>query len=632
MKEQNIIQNAQAAFFVVTSAGDITLASRGLYAVPTAVFLERGIDAFDLVLAESERLRFAQMLTRVLESDKEVHGEIFQTNRYDSSGDPAFFSLNAKLLNGSTGQFLFELTDRTAFVHREREVKRLEREVLIFKEISYLRQHHTDTEQFFSQVVAKIVESTESDAALLFVEAEGHEELLVHNSVVERGKSISSFYLKLPHALHKGSRVSLYRNDTASAADRAVTGYVKRGWHTLLTVPLRVRDERVGTLILLSKLDDAFPWPAVRLSTSIASYLGAFLASELLWRQKERLTALTKSVFAYSSDGLFVIDRDGRVGERNALTERIIGTDDNVTLESLVQVRYARRVSQFTRQLRLNRTARVAVVFKLDPTHTFEISATPLSTGELVHYLCMARNVTGWVDERSALQQRNDKLSEVDRIKDEFVSMVSHELRSPLTVVMGNLSLLDKLIPAEQQPLLSDMRRNIDRLNRLVRDILEVTRLEYADITFESTSVELSAIVEVVESAVASEVKSRGIIWQTDYKSQTVQNDPVRLSQVVTNLVSNAVRHTGSGGTVALSMRVVDDWLTINVTDTGEGMTDEQQNHMFERFYRGKHTTAGFGLGLYIVKKLLERMGGRITVKSALGKGTAIIVQIPRVV
>lgn len=628
----DIIAASQAAFFVVSVAGDISVASRGLYAVSADVFIERGIDAFDLLLAESERLRFAELLTQVLDKEKEVTDHIFQTAIRDINGNPSYFSITAKILPTSkVGRFVFEVRDRTLFMRKEQEVSRLQREVQIFKEISYLRQVESDVEQFFSKVLQSAVESVDADAALLYVMAETHEELLVQNGVVPQNKAVPSNLVQLPHQLQTLPRVSLFRMDPV-APSRAVSTYEKKGWRSTLVVPLKVRDERVGTLVLLSKQDDAFTWDMIRLATGIGSYLGAFVATELLWRQKEQLAALTKSVFAYSPDGLFMLNRDGVVGERNALTERIMGSTDNVCLADLVEIKYVRRVKQFLRQLRLHKSARVAVVFRADPVHTFEISATPLVTGELIQHLCMARNVTGWVDERSALQQRNDQLSEIDRVKDEFVSMVSHELRSPLTVVMGNLSLLHKLIPDPQKPLLADMQRNIDRLNRLVRDILEVTRLEYADISFDSTEVELSAVVEVVEASVAPEVRSKQLHWSATIDSTTVHNDPVRLAQIVTNLVSNAVRHTGKDGSVALSMRVLDDWLTITVIDTGEGMTDEQQQHIFERFYRGEHTTAGFGLGLYIVKKLLERMGGRVTVQSTLHKGTTIIVQIPRVI
>lgn len=627
-----IIAGVESSFFIITATGVVTFASRGMYSVPAGVFLERGIDAFDLLLSDHERLHFAQMLTTVLEGKSEVASEIFQANVVDRNGDPVFFSVTAKALpEHGPERFLFEVHDRTQFIRKEQEMARLQREVLIFKEISSLRQLYTDADRFFDAALQQVVETVDADAALLYVAADSREELLVHNNVVPSSSSVPSLYLHLPRAVHLLARVSLIRSDAATF-DRHTALFAKKGWMTTLILPLQLRSERVGTLILLSKQDDAFPWHAIRLAASIASFLGAFVATELLWRQKERLTALTKSVFAYSPDGLFIIDRDGRVGERNALTERIMGTDEGVLLETLVIDKQRRRVKEFTRQLRLHRTVGVAVVFRADPVHTYEISATPLATGELVQYLCMARNVTGWVDERSALQQRNDQLAMVDRMKDEFVSMVSHELRSPLTVVMGNLSLLEMQARAKDRPLLTDMRRNIDRLNRLVRDILEATRLEYADIPFDSTTVELAAITEVVESAVHDEVMRRQLIWKTAIPSESVQNDPVRLTQIVTNLVSNSVRHTPSGGTVSLTMKVADDWLTITVTDTGEGMTDEQQEHIFERFYRGQHTTAGFGLGLYIVKKLLERMGGRVTVQSAVNKGTMIIVQIPRVV
>lgn len=626
-----IIKSAQSAFYVITASGEIVKASRGLYAVPEDVFIERGIDAFDLFLAEHERLPFAQMLSIVLEGRGEVVGRIFQTNTYNQNGEPAFFSITSQIIPGYENHYLLEAADHTTLVREERELRRLQRETSIFKKISYLRQIHTDSEEFFMYAVQSIIEATDSDAALLYVQVDSHEELLVQNGVSQPGNGVPAYFIRLPHALQKMIHPVLFRADT-TYCHRTVAPYVAKGWNTQLIVPLTLRDERVGTLVLLSQQDDAFPWYVVRLASSTASYLGAFLATELLWRQKEHLSALTQSAFAHSSDGLFVIDRNGLVRERNTLAEKIMDSNDNTGLAQLVVARHRLRVKDFITGLSANQIMRVSVVFAADPTQTFEISATPLVTGELVHYLCVARNVTGWVDERFALKQRNEQLSMIDRMKDEFVSMVSHELRSPLTVLMGNLSLLEKHSDVNQKPYINDMRRNVDRLNRLIRDILEVTRLEYADITFDSTQVELLAIAEVVSAAVEQEVAAKKLQWKVECGSATVKNDPVRLAQIITNLATNAVRHTNDGGSVTVKMEVDDDWLTVTVRDTGEGMTPEQQKHIFERFYRGRHNLVGFGLGLYIVKKLLERMHGKIIVKSAVGKGTTITVCIPRVI
>lgn len=628
---KQIVENAQSAFFVVNESGDIVEATRGLYAIPAQVFVERGIDAFDLIVAESERIPFAEMLVSVLEGNVEINERVFQATTCTANGYPAFFALTMRKLPQHPHLFLFEVFDRTQLVGEEREISRQQRETQIFKDISYLRQIHQDSDRFFNEALAAVTEAVEADAALLYVRIESHDELLVHNNIVADGKVVPATYVRLPRGAESFIHTTLSRSDD-QYVDRVMKSYVTHGWLSHLVVPLMVRDERVGMLVLLSKGNDAFPWHAVRLATSTASYLGAFMATELLWRQKERLHALAKSAFAYSQDGLFVVDRDGVIIERNALAEQVQGEGDGKTLVGSVLPGYKKRASAFIRGLSSAESPRTTVVFAADPTHSFEITATPLATGELVQYLCIARNVTGWIDERSALQERNDQLAMVDRMKDEFVSMVSHELRSPLTVVMGNLSLIERTTPPEQREPIAAMRRNIERLNRLVRDILEVTRLEYAEISFNTSLVELTAIEEVVVAAVSDQLRDRHLVWSSHVASATVTNDPLRLTQIVSNIVNNAVQHTPDKGKIVLDMSVTDDVLTIVVSDSGEGMTRVQQRHMFERFYRGEHTHAGFGLGLYIVKKLLDRMRGTVLVKSAVGVGTTITITIPRVI
>ena len=628
---KQIVESAQSAFFVVDGSGDIVEATRGLYAVPVKVFIERGIDAFDHIVAESERIQFAEMLASVLEGGVEVNERVFQTTTYTANGYPAYFALSVRKLPQHPNLFLFEVFDRTQLVSEERELTRQQRETQIFKDISYLRQVHQDSDQFFTEALAAVTEAVEADAALLYVRIEEHDELLVQNNIVAEGKVVPTAYVRLPRGAESIIHITLTRSD-AQYSDAITKPYVTSGWLSHLVVPLTVRDERVGMLVSLSKSDDAFPWHSVRLATSTASYLGAFVATELLWRQKERLHALAKSAFAYSQDGLFVVDREGVIIERNALAEQVQGAVDGKALADTVVPQYKKRASAFVHSLSRGESSRITVVFAADPTHSFEITATPLATGELVQYLCIARNVTGWVDERSALQERNDQLAMIDRMKDEFVSMVSHELRSPLTVVMGNLSLIERTMPTDQREPIAAMRRNIERLNRLVKDILEVTRLEYAEISFNTSELELIAIEEVVVAAISDQIRDRHLTWDAHVVSATVTNDPLRLTQIVSNVVNNAVQHTPDGGRISLDMSVTDAVVTIVVSDSGEGMTRVQQRHMFERFYRGEHTHAGFGLGLYIVKKLLDRMHGTVHVKSTVGVGTTITITIPRVI
>lgn len=612
----------------MASSGDITFASASLYTIPSQVFLDRGVDAFDLVLGEGEKTKFARFLSKVLERGSELTEQVFAASPLVSPGEKPYFRMSVRVLPKSNN-YLLEVQDYTEVMSQRQEIMRQRRELAIFNEISYLRHIYTDNEQFFLVALQQLTEAVSAEGALLYVNAEDGQQLVAHCGVIKQG-AIPMSLLVTSAKLTNLTRVSLDR-EPVDERGMIIHYLKKRGWVSQIAIPLSVRGEKVGLVLLLSKERTAFPWQKVRLAANVAANISPIVGSELLWQQKERLSALTKGVFAHFADGLFVLDRYGQVLERNDTINNLIGTNEKIALVDGVTIASCGAIDKLMKRLRQNRQAVITVVFLGDKKSTYEITASTLKSSGLSTYLCIARNVTAWVDERTVLQRQNQELAAVDRMKDEFVSLVSHELRSPLTVVYGNLSLLEKGANPTNQPLLTDMHNNLDRLNRLVKDILEVTKLEYAEVTFNLADIELNAIAQTAYAAVKNSCDEKGIGWQIDCERQKVKNDPLRLAQVVNNLVTNAVAHTEPGGEVKLILKVVADRLIIQVADNGNGMTAEQQRHMFDRFYRGTDRPGGFGLGLYIVNSLVKRMRGHIKVESRLHQGTTITVDLPAV-
>jgi len=239
---------------------------------------------------------------------------------------------------------------------------------------------------------------------------------------------------------------------------------------------------------------------------------------------------------------------------------------------------------------------------------------------------------------RRAMAEQNKRLLELDRLKDEFLSLVSHELRTPLTSIRGYLDLvLDEEageLNDEQRRFLQAVERNSGRLLRLVGDLLFVAQADAGRLSLERAKVDLAELAaHCVEGAAptASE-KSVTLVLLADSVPPLV-GDRGRLAQVLDNLVSNALKFTPEGGTVEVRTRPDGDFVALEVEDTGIGIPAEDQPRLFERFFRSpvadEKAIPGTGLGLAIVKAIVEAHEGRISVESRVGKGTTFRVELP---
>jgi signal transduction histidine kinase len=235
------------------------------------------------------------------------------------------------------------------------------------------------------------------------------------------------------------------------------------------------------------------------------------------------------------------------------------------------------------------------------------------------------------------LAEQNERLREVDRMKDEFVSLVSHELRTPLTSIRGYLELLveegGELTP-EQLRFLKVVDRNSQRLLDLVGDLLFLAQVDAGKFAIEPDDVDLARVVHEAVEACRPIAESKQIELVENVEDvPTVVGDRARLSQVLDNLVSNALKFTPAGGRVSVSLARVDDALRVEVGDTGIGIAADEQSHLFERFFRSSTATEnaipGTGLGLTITKTIVDRHGGTIAVDSAENEGTTVRVELP---
>lgn len=251
----------------------------------------------------------------------------------------------------------------------------------------------------------------------------------------------------------------------------------------------------------------------------------------------------------------------------------------------------------------------------------------------------LIRSVINEVKHREQLQILNNKLKELDKQKDEFVSMAAHELRSPLTAIKGYLSMVIEGdagdIPEKARQYLADSKAVTDRLVRLVNNMLNVTRIEEGRIVYQLEETSLIRAVQEIFNSSRVEAERKKLEFKISIPNgldDNVKVDPDRVREVVGNIVSNAIKFTEKGSISITMTNPKPEIVRIEVSDTGPGISKEEQSKLFQKFYRAESTagkTFGTGLGLYITRLLVENFGGRMGVISEIDKGSNFWFELP---
>jgi PAS domain S-box-containing protein len=249
------------------------------------------------------------------------------------------------------------------------------------------------------------------------------------------------------------------------------------------------------------------------------------------------------------------------------------------------------------------------------------------------------RNELGHVAGAVVAFQDITRLREVDRMKDEFVSIVSHELRTPLTSIRGSVQLVldeaNSVPDPEHRKLLQIALNNCERLVRIINDILDVSKIESGNLTLRRKAVHVADLVRQSIDVVMPPARNASVTleWNVPANIRPVMVDPDRVVQALVNLLSNAVKFAPPGSTVTTTVTGTEHVVTFAVADQGEGIAPENLNRLFQKFQQVDSSSSrrkgGTGLGLAITKALVEQHGGRISVDSELNKGTRFSFTLP---
>lgn len=420
----------------------------------------------------------------------------------------------------------------------------------------------------------------------------------------------------------------------------------------LSTYPMKLSDELVGILaISYSKgnepkynQDDYFYEMADRLAMIIQNYK---LSNELkLENQKRRESEKELQLYlSISVDLKATATIDGYIHKANSAWERLLGWSPS----ELICMHYSELINKddikLIEQLYENNVITETIKYitlrflcKNGEQRWIEISLKYVKEQNV--FLFTGKDFT----KRKAIEEEKQKLEEaiqLETIRNEFFANISHEFKTPLNIILGTIQLIDKNLELDNITKESTMRyaktlkQNAYRLLRLVNNLIDISRIDIGYYNLQLSNYNIIKIIEDITLSVAEYVQGKNInlLFDTEIEELVLACDPDKIERVMLNLLSNAIKYTDNGGNINVYLKTVDENLIVSVKDSGVGIPKDKLGLIFDRFGQANYILTrrceGSGIGLSIVKSIVEMHGGEINVYSEIGKGTEFIFNIP---
>ena len=420
-------------------------------------------------------------------------------------------------------------------------------------------------------------------------------------------------------------------------------------------VPLLVGAELLGVILLFHRVPRHFTTDQIEMAQAAANQIAVAINNaelfNLIREQAERLgtmlrtqqveTSRSRAILEAVADGVLVTDADGKITLFNDSAQFILGlTRNEVVSKSLESFsglfghaaqRWLSTISSWSaRPGSTQESGTYTERITLENEHVVAINLAPVRLqNEFLGTVSIFRDITHQV--------------EVDRLKSEFVATVSHELRTPMTSIKGYVEILlmgaAGSLSEQQAQFLEVVLFNAERLNVLVNDLLDISRIEAGKIDISLQPLRLQDLVNeiVEEQRLSADEAGKPITIMIDIPDRIprVLGDPERVRQIIANLISNAYHYTPAAGKIEVRLIALETDVQIDVQDNGIGILPEDQEKVFERFYRGEDplvlATAGTGLGLSIVRQLVDMHHGKIWLQSSgiPGEGSIFSISLP---
>jgi PAS domain S-box-containing protein len=410
------------------------------------------------------------------------------------------------------------------------------------------------------------------------------------------------------------------------------------GLHQVVALPMTIGSEMVGVVYIFREYGGRFDRNEIRLLQSFADQAAIAVHNARLYEQmsteKQRLDAILR----HSADGILILSPDLHIESINLALARMTGwqVEDVAGMHHNDIIRWSRRGS------RLDLNEAVAGGWPLRETSVLyvegdllHLSGSALSVG--ITYAPLFDKDSSQLHNIIANVRDITRFREAEEAKTMFLSMISHELKTPVSVIKGYASTLNREeVEWDRQTLrkgLTVIDEETDRLAELIDNLLDVSRLQIGTFRIDTGQVDFASLAVQVAEKFRPQTPIHTIETHFPPDFPEVQGDERRLGQVLSNLVNNAIKYSPQGGTISICGRVVPNAVQVSVSDEGVGLLPEQQELIFDRFYRVDNAltreTQGVGLGLYIVRSIVEAHGGHIWVESKPGQGTTFTMEIP---
>lgn len=347
----------------------------------------------------------------------------------------------------------------------------------------------------------------------------------------------------------------------------------------------------------------------------------------------EEKQAILAAIVENSDDAIISKTLQGVITSWNKGAERIFGHSEQEALGKHISLIIPpERIEEETAIL-TNIKAGITVehfqtvrITKNGDTAAISLTVSPVkdNNGNITGASKIARDISQELAAQAAIKELSQK-------KDEFIAMASHELKTPLTSMSGYLQLLEKRATDPDRFFVTKARNQLDKLNALVNDLFDVTKIQSGKLQYYFEPVILQTLISEVIDPI-KEANPNYHFELYDEENIIVDGDKMRLEQVISNLVTNAIKYSPEGSTITINTKRGQDQILVSVKDEGTGIDEESQQHIFSRFYRVQTAVKkipGLGLGLYICKEIIERHEGRIWVESREGQGSLFTFSLP---
>ena len=466
----------------------------------------------------------------------------------------------------------------------------------------------------------------------------------------------------IPEDVRRGKALLI---DDTRTPTRILAGFeallTAQGARSWIIVPLMVGEQFLGILTAGSRRPSAFTSEHFDVVREMADQLAVALhKAELdeaiqehtrtlearvaertsqLKSAKERIEAILRS----TSEAIVVAEIDGRIEQMNPAFSALFGFSfeqgQSMSIFSLVDPASTEIVQRTFDEVGMTGTAKRVEFIGLHRDGTSfhaDAALAPVIDGIPMVLICSIRDVTVYKEAEECLQNALEEEKELNKLKTSFTSIVSHEFRTPLAVILSSADLLQKYIDRmdekRRQEKLDNITRQVRRLINLMDDVLMITRSESTGFVFKETNLDLVTLCqEVIEEAKVGYRQEITIDFKYQGDCQQIRGDEFLFTHILQNLVSNAIKYSPTGGTIDIVLDCSNTALTLRVEDHGIGIPQEHQSRLFEAFRRASNVgqIQGTGIGMTIVKRAVDAYSGRIEFKSSEGQGTTFIVQLP---